>query len=132
MDGVAVLVKSLGYKPEEYKMGRYANCNVKCLLNSFCGEPLLTSHTFVFLRTKIFIRFPKTLFATEDALEVRKHSIGLSILLSCSKFTIFILVKLVLVVFYHFTTAVIYRSCAMVGLLHLFCSILYSAKVALN
>ncbi|XP_040194327.1 unconventional myosin-Ic isoform X1 [Rana temporaria] len=48
MDGVAVLVKSLGYKPEEYKMGR----------------------------TKIFIRFPKTLFATEDALEVRKHSIA--------------------------------------------------------
>ncbi|XP_077150565.1 unconventional myosin-Ic isoform X1 [Ranitomeya variabilis] len=48
MDGVAVLVKSLGYKPEEYKMGR----------------------------TKIFIRFPKTLFATEDALEVRKQSIA--------------------------------------------------------
>ncbi|XP_075445447.1 unconventional myosin-Ic isoform X3 [Ascaphus truei] len=47
-DGVAVLVKSLGYKPEEYKMGR----------------------------TKIFIRFPKTLFATEDALEVRKQSIA--------------------------------------------------------
>uniref|UniRef100_A0A8B9BZ96 Unconventional myosin-Ic n=1 Tax=Anser brachyrhynchus TaxID=132585 RepID=A0A8B9BZ96_9AVES len=43
-DGVAVLVKHLGYKQEEYKMGR----------------------------TKIFIRFPKTLFATEDALEVRK------------------------------------------------------------
>ncbi|PIO38343.1 hypothetical protein AB205_0216370 [Aquarana catesbeiana] len=51
MDGVAVLVKSLGYKPEEYKMGR----------------------------TKIFIRFPKTLFATEDALEVRKHSIAVEI-----------------------------------------------------
>ncbi|XP_063812150.1 unconventional myosin-Ic isoform X1 [Pseudophryne corroboree] len=48
MDGVSVLVKSLGYKPEEYKMGR----------------------------TKIFIRFPKTLFATEDALEVRKQSIA--------------------------------------------------------
>ncbi|KAM9319265.1 unconventional myosin-Ic [Gastrophryne carolinensis] len=48
MDGVGVLVKSLGYKPEEYKMGR----------------------------TKIFIRFPKTLFATEDALEVRKQSIA--------------------------------------------------------
>uniref|UniRef100_A0A8C3H2E4 Unconventional myosin-Ic n=1 Tax=Corvus moneduloides TaxID=1196302 RepID=A0A8C3H2E4_CORMO len=47
-DGVAVLVKHLGYKPEEYKMGR----------------------------TKIFIRFPKTLFATEDALEVRKQSLG--------------------------------------------------------
>uniref|UniRef100_A0A8B9TPF8 Unconventional myosin-Ic n=1 Tax=Anas platyrhynchos TaxID=8839 RepID=A0A8B9TPF8_ANAPL len=42
-DGVAVLVKHLGYKQEEYKMGR----------------------------TKIFIRFPKTLFATEDALECK-------------------------------------------------------------
>uniref|UniRef100_A0A8C9EQU5 Myosin IC n=1 Tax=Pavo cristatus TaxID=9049 RepID=A0A8C9EQU5_PAVCR len=47
-DGVAVLVKHLGYKQEEYKMGR----------------------------TKIFIRFPKTLFATEDALEVRKQSLA--------------------------------------------------------
>lgn len=28
------------------------------------------------LRTKIFIRFPKTLFATEDALEVRRQSLG--------------------------------------------------------
>ncbi|KAK2497277.1 hypothetical protein MC885_004028 [Smutsia gigantea] len=47
-DGVAVLIRHLGYKPEEYKMGR----------------------------TKIFIRFPKTLFATEDALEVRRQSLG--------------------------------------------------------
>ncbi|XP_072557587.1 unconventional myosin-Ic isoform X1 [Paramormyrops kingsleyae] len=47
-DGVSTLVKYLGYKPEEYKLGR----------------------------TKIFIRFPKTLFATEDALEVRKHSLA--------------------------------------------------------
>uniref|UniRef100_A0A671N4E2 Unconventional myosin-Ic-like n=1 Tax=Sinocyclocheilus anshuiensis TaxID=1608454 RepID=A0A671N4E2_9TELE len=50
VDGVSTLVKYLGYKPEEYKLGR----------------------------TKIFIRFPKTLFATEDALEVRKHSLGMS------------------------------------------------------
>uniref|UniRef100_A0A8C1U9I1 Myosin Ic, paralog b n=1 Tax=Cyprinus carpio TaxID=7962 RepID=A0A8C1U9I1_CYPCA len=50
VDGVSTLVKHLGYKPEEYKLGR----------------------------TKIFIRFPKTLFATEDALEVRKHSLGYS------------------------------------------------------
>uniref|UniRef100_A0A8C1VCD6 Myosin Ic, paralog b n=1 Tax=Cyprinus carpio TaxID=7962 RepID=A0A8C1VCD6_CYPCA len=50
VDGVSTLVKHLGYKPEEYKLGR----------------------------TKIFIRFPKTLFATEDALEVRKHSLGMS------------------------------------------------------
>lgn len=27
-------------------------------------------------RSKIFIRFPKTLFSTEDALETRKHSLG--------------------------------------------------------
>uniref|UniRef100_A0A8C2M6A0 Unconventional myosin-Ic n=1 Tax=Cricetulus griseus TaxID=10029 RepID=A0A8C2M6A0_CRIGR len=50
-DGVAVLVRHLGYKPEEYKMGR----------------------------TKIFIRFPKTLFATEDSLEVRRQSLAICI-----------------------------------------------------
>ncbi|KFW06700.1 Unconventional myosin-Ih, partial [Eurypyga helias] len=37
-EGVERLIKHIGYKPEEYKLGR----------------------------TKIFIRFPKTLFATED------------------------------------------------------------------
>ncbi|XP_041850351.1 unconventional myosin-Ic-like isoform X2 [Melanotaenia boesemani] len=47
-DGVSTLVKHLGYKPEEYKLGR----------------------------SKIFIRFPKTLFATEDALETRKHGLA--------------------------------------------------------
>ncbi|XP_054455946.1 unconventional myosin-Ic-like isoform X1 [Anoplopoma fimbria] len=47
-DGVATLVKHLGYKPEEYKLGR----------------------------SKLFIRFPKTLFATEEALETRKHSLA--------------------------------------------------------
>nr|XP_033777294.1 unconventional myosin-Ic isoform X2 [Geotrypetes seraphini] len=50
-DGVGMLVKCLNYKPEEFKMGR----------------------------TKIFIRFPKTLFATEDALEERKQSLATSI-----------------------------------------------------
>ncbi|EMP37836.1 Myosin-Ic [Chelonia mydas] len=30
-------------------------------------------------RTKIFIRFPKTLFATEDALEIRKQSLAITI-----------------------------------------------------
>uniref|UniRef100_A0A8D0GTP6 MYO1H protein n=1 Tax=Sphenodon punctatus TaxID=8508 RepID=A0A8D0GTP6_SPHPU len=39
----------IGYKPEEYKLGR----------------------------TKIFIRFPRTLFATEDAFEYRKHLFAL-------------------------------------------------------
>ncbi|KFP87563.1 Unconventional myosin-Ih, partial [Acanthisitta chloris] len=38
IEGVVKLIKHIGYKPEEYKLGR----------------------------TKIFIRFPKTLFATED------------------------------------------------------------------
>ncbi|KAI1233069.1 Unconventional myosin-Ih, partial [Lamprotornis superbus] len=41
VEGVERLIKHIGYKPEEYKLGR----------------------------TKIFIRFPKTLFATEDAFE---------------------------------------------------------------
>ncbi|XP_053130896.1 unconventional myosin-Ic isoform X1 [Hemicordylus capensis] len=50
-EGVAVLLKHLGYKQEEFKMGR----------------------------TKIFIRFPKTLFATEDALEIRKQSLATDI-----------------------------------------------------
>uniref|UniRef100_A0A8C3VG88 Myosin IH n=1 Tax=Catharus ustulatus TaxID=91951 RepID=A0A8C3VG88_CATUS len=45
VEGVQRLIKHIGYKPEEYKLGR----------------------------TKIFIRFPKTLFATEDAFEYRKH-----------------------------------------------------------
>ena len=30
-----------------------------------------------FSRTKIFIRFPKTLFATEDAFQARKHDLGM-------------------------------------------------------
>ncbi|KAG8122494.1 hypothetical protein E2320_017991 [Naja naja] len=50
-EGVAALLKHLGFKQEEYKLGR----------------------------TKIFIRFPKTLFATEEALEVRKQSIATKI-----------------------------------------------------
>ncbi|CAL8281316.1 unnamed protein product [Gadus morhua 'NCC'] len=47
-EGVLCLVKHLGYKPNEYKMGR----------------------------TKIFIRHPKTLFATEDAFELCKHDLA--------------------------------------------------------
>ncbi|KAL0994280.1 hypothetical protein UPYG_G00120170 [Umbra pygmaea] len=50
-DGVATLVQHLGYTPEEYKLGR----------------------------TKIFIRYPKTLFTTEDALEARRPSLALSL-----------------------------------------------------
>ncbi|XP_074869086.1 unconventional myosin-Ih isoform X2 [Carettochelys insculpta] len=44
-EGVERLIKHIGYKPEDYKLGR----------------------------TKIFIRFPRTLFATEDAFEHSKH-----------------------------------------------------------
>ncbi|KAL7389926.1 hypothetical protein ABVT39_011955 [Epinephelus coioides] len=50
-DGVSTLVNHLGYKPEEYKLGR----------------------------SKIFIRFPKTLFNTEDALEAKKPDIALAL-----------------------------------------------------
>ncbi|KAK2837302.1 hypothetical protein Q5P01_014514 [Channa striata] len=47
-DGVEVLVQHLGYLPNEYKMGR----------------------------TKIFIRHPRTLFATEDAYEKCKNQLA--------------------------------------------------------
>ncbi|KAJ8005944.1 hypothetical protein DPEC_G00123140 [Dallia pectoralis] len=50
-DGVEVLVQHLGYQPDEYKMGR----------------------------TKIFIRHPRTLFATEDAFEVCKNELATKI-----------------------------------------------------
>uniref|UniRef100_A0A3Q4HIU2 Myosin Ic, paralog a n=1 Tax=Neolamprologus brichardi TaxID=32507 RepID=A0A3Q4HIU2_NEOBR len=50
-DGVLTLVKHLGYKDEEYKLGR----------------------------SKIFIRFPKTLFNTEDVLEAKKPEIALTL-----------------------------------------------------
>uniref|UniRef100_A0A8C7DB24 Myosin IH n=1 Tax=Oncorhynchus kisutch TaxID=8019 RepID=A0A8C7DB24_ONCKI len=53
-EGVECLVKHLGYKPDEYKMGR----------------------------TKIFIRHPRTLFATEDAFEVCKHELACVVLLA--------------------------------------------------
>ncbi|AWP07057.1 putative unconventional myosin-Ih-like [Scophthalmus maximus] len=47
-DGVEVLIQHLGYLPNEYKMGR----------------------------TKIFIRHPRTLYATEDAYERCKHELA--------------------------------------------------------
>ncbi|XP_061658046.1 unconventional myosin-Ih [Syngnathoides biaculeatus] len=47
-EGVRILVRHLGYKTDEYKMGR----------------------------TKIFIRHPRTLFATEDAFQVCKHKLA--------------------------------------------------------
>uniref|UniRef100_A0A8C8S3V4 Myosin IH n=1 Tax=Pelusios castaneus TaxID=367368 RepID=A0A8C8S3V4_9SAUR len=50
-EGVERLIKHIGYKPEEYKLGR----------------------------TKIFIRFPRTLFATEDAFEYSKHLLAIKL-----------------------------------------------------
>ncbi|XP_045923595.1 unconventional myosin-Ih [Micropterus dolomieu] len=50
-EGVQCLIKHLGYTPDEYKMGR----------------------------TKIFIRHPRTLFATEDAFQVCKHKLATKI-----------------------------------------------------
>uniref|UniRef100_A0A5F8GK59 Myosin IH n=1 Tax=Monodelphis domestica TaxID=13616 RepID=A0A5F8GK59_MONDO len=50
-EGVKKLVKYIGYKPDEYKLGR----------------------------TKIFIRFPRTLFATEDAFEFSKHQLAITL-----------------------------------------------------
>uniref|UniRef100_A0A3Q3A278 Unconventional myosin-Ih-like n=1 Tax=Kryptolebias marmoratus TaxID=37003 RepID=A0A3Q3A278_KRYMA len=47
-EGVLCLIKHLGYRPDEYKMGR----------------------------TKIFIRHPRTLFATEDAFQICKHKLA--------------------------------------------------------
>ncbi|XP_009299653.1 unconventional myosin-Ih isoform X1 [Danio rerio] len=47
-EGVEKLVQHLGYQPDEYKMGR----------------------------TKIFIRYARTLFATEDAFEICKHELA--------------------------------------------------------
>nr|XP_033321670.1 unconventional myosin IC isoform X4 [Megalopta genalis]XP_033321671.1 unconventional myosin IC isoform X4 [Megalopta genalis] len=47
-DGVQILVCSLGFEEEEYRMGN----------------------------TKLFIRFPKTLFDTEDAFQMKKHDIA--------------------------------------------------------
>ncbi|XP_019504608.1 PREDICTED: unconventional myosin-Ih [Hipposideros armiger] len=50
-EGVKRLVRYIGYKPEDYKLGR----------------------------TKIFIRFSRTVFATEDAFELSKHQLAAKI-----------------------------------------------------
>ncbi|XP_066545062.1 unconventional myosin-Ih [Amia ocellicauda] len=50
-EGVERLVKYIGYKPDEYKLGR----------------------------TKIFIRHPRTLFATEDAFQICKNNLATKI-----------------------------------------------------
>lgn len=50
-EGVQILVCHLGFEQDEYKMGN----------------------------TKLFIRFPKTLFDTEDAFQIKKHEIAVII-----------------------------------------------------
>lgn len=47
-EGVQILVNELGFSPDDYRMGK----------------------------TKIFIRFPKTLFNTEDAFQAKKHDLA--------------------------------------------------------
>ncbi|XP_055902162.1 unconventional myosin IC isoform X1 [Eupeodes corollae] len=47
-NGVEILVKEIGFGPEDYRLGQ----------------------------TKIFIRFPKTLFDTEDAFQAKKHDVA--------------------------------------------------------
>lgn len=50
-DGVSQLVRHLGYQDDDYRMGK----------------------------TKLFIRFPRTLFETEDAFQLRKHDLATKI-----------------------------------------------------
>ena len=82
-DGVFKLCEHLGYKPDEYKMGKYEW--------SFISKPqwmiwwrdedkaIFTYWCFINRfnrRTKIFIRNPQTLFATEDLFQNKKHYLG--------------------------------------------------------
>ncbi|KAM6901705.1 LOW QUALITY PROTEIN: unconventional myosin-Ih [Lycodopsis pacificus] len=71
-EGVRCLIKHLGYKPDEYKMGR----------------------------TKIFIRHPRTLFATEDTFQVCKHKLGemLFCTFTCNSTQTLLRVKLTVIV----------------------------------
>uniref|UniRef100_A0AAY4BAR0 Myosin IHb n=1 Tax=Denticeps clupeoides TaxID=299321 RepID=A0AAY4BAR0_9TELE len=68
-EGVQRLVKHLGYKPDEYKMGR----------------------------TKIFIRHPRTLFATEDAFDVCKHQLGTANKTPARLLTFFLILEIKLI-----------------------------------
>lgn len=88
-EGVQRLIKHLGYKPDEYKMGRYKLYRLLLLYDAvlFFQDQKISvfSQRFLkyffsissyFSRTKIFIRHPRTLFATEDAFEICKHELG--------------------------------------------------------
>lgn len=77
VDGVSTLVTHLGYKPEEYKLGRYVTRRRNTARLPGQREVKgVTCSILTSCRSKIFIRFPKTLFATEDALEAKKPDIG--------------------------------------------------------
>lgn len=52
----------------------------------WCALFLKYKHSL--FRTKVFIRFPKVLFATEDALQERKHDLGLYFLESLGTYWI--------------------------------------------
>lgn len=83
-EGVKRLVSHLGYKRDEYKMGRY-DLQQKTPATPTCPHMLSRLYKDVYLslsRTKIFIRHPRTLFATEDAFQVCKHKLG-EVLSSC-------------------------------------------------
>jgi len=69
-EGVALLTQHLGYKKQEFALGKYDFGWRKCL------EKSLIIHV---CRTKIFIRYPKTLFETEDAFQAKKNDIAVII-----------------------------------------------------
>uniref|UniRef100_A0A3P8SVJ3 Myosin IHb n=1 Tax=Amphiprion percula TaxID=161767 RepID=A0A3P8SVJ3_AMPPE len=65
-EGVQLLIKHLGYKPDEYKMG-----------SADLSEKIYFFPLFVLLCQGLnFIRHPRTLFATEDAFQVCKHKLA--------------------------------------------------------
>lgn len=78
-DGVEVLVQHLGYLPNEYKMGRWGRRFLQTTRQTGLKQRII-EHMFLLFplccSTKIFIRHPRTLYATEDAFEKCKHELG--------------------------------------------------------
>lgn len=77
-DGVEVLVQHLGYLPNEYKMGRWGHRFLNTTQQTHFKAGV-AKYIFIFslcYSTKIFIRHPRTLYATEDAFERCKHELG--------------------------------------------------------
>lgn len=76
-DGVEVLVQHLGYLPNEYKMGRWGQSIIIAAQQTDLKPRVTKIISIVFCySTKIFIRHPRTLYATEDAFEKCKHELG--------------------------------------------------------